>query len=161
MKKIMTVLLSCMLVLSLAACGKETKEEAKTPAQRLVQDFKEKAKSGNYNNAEELAQAILENEEIPFAGATMTVEPGYLNGFSDEIAGFSDGAMFGPMIGAIPFVGYVFVLEDGTDTGAFMQTLKDKADLRWNVCTEADEMVTDFEGDTVCFIMAPLSFDEE
>ena len=57
------------------------------------------------------------------------------------------------MIGAIPFVGYIFVLPDDADVDAFKTTLSDNADLRWNICVEADEMVVDNVGNTVFFVM--------
>ena len=68
--------------------------------------------------------------------------------------------MFSPMIGTIPFVGYVFVLEEGADVDAFMTTLKDNGDLRWNICTEAEEMVVDHVENRVFFVMSPKSFEE-
>lgn len=141
-----------------AAVGGETAEGS--PAAMVLADFKEKMASGESYTAEELANALVMNEQMPFAGAAMAVEPGFLNGFSAEINGFAEGAMFSPMIGSIPFVGYIFNLEEGADTAAFMETLKSNADLRWNICTQADEMVCEAEGQTVFFVMAPASFDE-
>ena len=103
---------------------------------------------------------MLANEVIAFEGATMPVEPGLLMGFDNaEITGFEEGVMFGPMIGTIPFVGYVFTLEEGTDVDAFQQTLKDNANLRWNICNEAEEITVEAEGDTVLFLMSPKSFE--
>ncbi|MDD5923942.1 MAG: hypothetical protein PUC88_04055 [Clostridia bacterium] len=131
-----------------------------TPAQTLLADFRERMNTATDVNAEELANALLENEVIQFAPAVMPVEPGFLNGFSSEISGFSEGVMFGPMIGTIPFIGYIFVLDDGTDVETFKQQLKDNADLRWNICTQADELVCDSVGNVVFFNMSPLSFEE-
>lgn len=141
-----------------AAANGETSEGS--PAAMVLADFKEKMASGESYTAEELANVLVTNEQMPFAGAAMAVEPGFLNGFSAEIEGFAEGAMFSPMIGSIPFVGYIFNLEEGADTAAFMETLKSNADLRWNICTQADEMVCEAEGQTVFFVMAPASFDE-
>jgi hypothetical protein len=92
----------------------------------------------------------------------MEVEPGLLNGFDNaEITGFEEGVLFAPMIGSIPFVGYVFTLADDADVDAFETTLKDNANLAWNICTEADEMVVDHVGSEVFFVMCPASLDEE
>ena len=110
--------------------------------------------------AQEMADAILANPQIQFGGATMEVEPGLLTGFGNaEITGFENGVMFAPMIGSIPFVGYVFTLEDGADTAAFMQTLTDNADPRWNVCVEADETVVETADNMVFFVMCPAQFE--
>ena len=112
-------------------------------------------------SAQEMADAILANPMIQFGGATMEVEPGLLTGFGNaEITGFSNGVMFAPMIGSIPFVGYVFTLEDGVDAAAFMQTLTDNADSRWNICVEADETVVENADNMVFFVMCPSQFEE-
>lgn len=126
----------------------------------LLATFNSKASSNA--SASALAEAILTNPIIQFAGATMPVEPGLLSGFGNaEITGFKEGAMFAPMIGSIPFVGYVFVLEDGTNKSDFISTLKSNADLRWNICVEADEMVVGSSGNKVFFVMCPKEFSEE
>lgn len=131
-----------------------------TVGKTLLADFSAKASSAS--SASALAESIISNPIIPFAGATMPVEPGLLSGFGNaEITGFSEGAMFGPMVGAMPFIGYVFVLEDGTNKSDFISTLKSNADLRWNICVEADEMIAGSSGNKVFFVMCPKEFSEE
>lgn len=143
-----------------AGCSKKNETTvASTPAQKLCAEFKSIVSSNKNIDMETLAMELSENEIIPFGAAVMPIEPGYLNGFSNEITGFSSGAFFGPMIGAIPFVGYVFEVEG--DVKNFINTLTESADLRWNICTQADEMVYDSVGKKVFFAMAPTSFDEE
>ena len=128
----------------------------------LAADFVTQVTANENATALEIAEAVLTNENIAFAGATMEVEPGLLNGFGNaEITGFSEGAMFGPMIGTIPFIGYIFTLEDGTDVEAFKENLKTNGDLRWNICTEADEMVVESAGNKVFFVMCPSSMQED
>ncbi len=111
-------------------------------------------------SASEIAEAIIGSENFSFAGASAKVEPGYLNGFSGEINGFSEGASFGPLIGSIPFIGYIFKLDQGVNAEDFTALLKDNADLRWNICTEADEMLCEAVDNTVFFVMAPASFED-
>ena len=139
---------------------KETNEEQQkeTVANTLMSDFKSIAKS---QNAESIANQLITNKIIPFMPAVMPVEEGLLNGFGDaEITGFKEGAMFGPMIGTIPFIGYVFELKDETDVNQFISTLKSNANLRWNICTEADEMVVCSVDKKVFFVMCPKYFEE-
>ena len=110
--------------------------------------------------AQEMADAILANPMIQFAGATMEVEEGLLAGFGNaEITGFNKGVTFAPMVGSIPFVGYVFELEDGADVDAFMQLLRDNADPRWNICVEAEETVVESADNMVFFLMCPAQFE--
>lgn len=178
MKKIITLAIVSAMLLAVTACGdKDTKDPAQTtntPAQTteitsgtadkaegtvgeiLLADFKTKA-SGT---AQEIADGLLQNSILEFMPATMPVEEGFLNGFNEEIKGFKEGVMFGPAIGTIPFVGYIFTLEDGADVEGFKTTLKDNANLRWNICTSADEMVCENEGNTVFFLMCPTTFEQ-
>lgn len=183
MKKFVAIILCLVTVLSLAACKKEnpgtpdtqaptetqpvtttapeTKPQDMTLGQTLLQDFVERAQADSAASPQTIAEGILENPILPFEGMTMEVQPGLLNGFGNgEITGFSEGVVFSPMIGSIPFVGYVFRLAEGTDGQAFMGTLADNADLRWNICTEADEMVAKQEGDLVFFLMCPETVEE-
>ena len=127
----------------------------------LAQEFHALKAENAEITAQEMADAILANPMIQFGGASMEVEEGLLTGFGNaEIKGFTDGVMFAPMIGSIPFVGYVFTLEEGADVDAFLQTLKDNADPRWNICTEAEEMVSGTVEDKVFFVMCPKKLEE-
>ena len=104
---------------------------------------------------ETLARSLLDSPAVDFSGDAFAVQPGFLSGFSSELDGFSEGACFCPIIGSIPFVGYVFRLEDEAEAEAFLSQLREKADPRWNICTEAEELVTEQYGDTVFFVMCP------
>lgn len=130
-----------------------------TVAQSLLKDFKSRANSGA--NAEAIANGLLSNSVIKFSGGVVPVEPGMLTGFDNaEIKGFSEGAMFAPMIGTIPFVGYVFTLAEGTNASDFVATLKKNANPRWNICTEAEETVAESVGNKVFFVMSPREMTE-
>ncbi len=104
-----------------------------------------------------IADACLKNEVILFSGAAAPVEPGYLAGFDEEISGFDSAVMFAPMIGTIPFVGYVF---ESSDANALAENLKKTANLRWNICTEAEQMICEVSGNKVFFLMCPKSLAE-
>ena len=109
----------------------------------------------------DIASELIGSDMILFSGDTMAVEPGLLTGFgNEEITGFEDGTMFAPIIGSIPFVGYIFTLGDDTDVDSFKQMLSDNANPRWNVCTEADETVIENVGNKVFFVMCPLSLED-
>ena len=130
-------------------------------AYTLLADFQAQIQANGNVSAQEIADTLLTNSVIQFMGGSVPVEQGLLSGFGNaEITGFEEGVMFAPMIGSIPFVGYVFDLADGTDAAAFVKTLESNADLRWNICVEADEMVSGVSGDKVFFVMSPLSFEE-
>lgn len=108
-----------------------------------------------------LADKLVTHESILFAGGAMEIEAGYLSGFDNyEVTGFEQGAMFGPMMGSIPFVGYIFTLPADADVDAFMTSLKENANLRWQICVEAEEMICEANGNTVFFLMCPTTFEQ-
>lgn len=175
MKKSIALLMAILIVASFTACGKGADQTSDTqtstavettvapvaedasPAQILWSDFR--AKYAADKSAEELAREVIANESIPYMCDVLPVEQGFLTGFGNtEITGFTEGALFAPMIGSIPFVGYIFKVDGDVD--AFMQTLRENGDLRWNICTEADEMFCEAVDNTVFFLMAPASFGE-
>lgn len=165
MKKLLSLSLVLLVALSLIGCTKGNvtgdKEEgtaSKTVGATLLSDFNEKATE--FSTALEIAEAVSQNSVIEFMPMTMEVEPGYLNGFDAEITGFTEGAMFGPSISTIPFIGYVFVLENEEATEGFLETLNENANLRWNVCTEAEEAVSGIVDNKVFFVMTNKSFEE-
>ncbi len=134
-------------------------QTSKTAGNILLDDFKKRA-SGS--SALSIAEGIATNSIIPFMTGAMPVEPGYLAGFDNaEITGFKEGASFGPMIGSVPFIGYVFILEDGTDAASFISNLKSNANLRWNICVEAEEMVAGSSGNKVFFVMCNKDLNAE
>ena len=155
-----TALLAGVLLLSLAACGGREKAPD-TLGQAVFQTFQAEYAAHPQADLDTLAQALLTPDTVGFTGTTAPVEPGTLMGFGNTpIEGFSQGVMFAPVIGVIPFLGYLFRLEEGTDGAAFMDTLKSAGDLRWNICTQADEMVVGQEGDVVFFLMCPYTLED-
>lgn len=170
MKKVIAIVLALVVVIGLVACATvggnndetTTLEEttgAATVANTFAEAFKaEAAKEGATTNT--IATALSSNELVAFMPMVQDMEAGYLAGFSADITGFKACTAFVPMIGTIPFVSYVFELEADADKDAFITTLKDNADLRWNICTAAEEMVAETEGNFVFFVMAPLSFEQ-
>lgn len=183
MKRNIAMILAAVLAASMISCGGNdtndtnttdtaagtesavvTEEviEANTVATKLQVAFLDAVKANPAATAEEIANTMAQHEAVsPIGPVVMPITEGWLNGFSAEsITGFAEGAQFSPMIGTIPFMGYIFTLADGADVEAFTTQLTSNADLAWNICTEADEMVCDSEGNKVFFVMAPKSFEE-
>lgn len=188
MKKFVTLLMAMLMVMPMAACnGNDTAgdtnpsnnsnssvEEATsesttnsdtnsdtnagtTVGEALLADFK----ADSTGTAQEIADRLITNDVIQFMGAAMPVEEGLLSGFDNtEIKGFKEGVMFAPMMSSIAFVGYIFELPEDADVEAFKTTLKDSANLRWNVCVEAEELIVESEGNKVFFLMCPKHFEQ-
>ena len=115
---------------------------------------------GVNTTAIEIANALCMAEIAPFGLGAMEVEPGLLSGFDNyEVTGFSSGAVFMPMIGSIPFVGYIFEAEEGTDMINFVNDLTTNCNPAWNVCVEADEVLVGYYNNIVFFLMCPASIE--
>ena len=162
MKKLTSLALAIIMMFSLAACGGK-EDDNKTVSASLVAEFTEIVKENGNLTTEEIAGKLAQNKAVEaISPMAMPIEPGFLMGFDNvEVTEFKSGAMFAPMIGTIPFIGYVFELEEGADAEAFGKALESAANLRWNICSEADEMAWEAEGNKVVFVMAPLSFEQE
>lgn len=175
MKKFLSVVLAGAMMASLTACGggatettpaettveETTRKAPETLGEALLYDFEDRVAENAEATAQELAEGILTNELILFQGGAMPMEEGYLTGFGEaEIKGFEECVMFAPMIGTIPFVGYVFDMPDAESADALVDVLTENADPRWNICTEAEETVTGTADDKVFFVMCPKSLEE-
>ena len=162
MKKLTSLALAIIMMFSLAACGGK-EDDNKTVSAALVAQFTEIVKENGSMTAEEIAGKLAQNKAVEaISPMAMPIEPGFLMGFDNvEVTEFKSGAMFAPMIGTIPFIGYVFELEEGADAEAFGKTLEGAANLRWNICSAADEMAWEAEGNKVVFVLAPMSFEQE
>ena len=142
-----------------AADGGEV-SDGTSAAQTLLNVFYDELAGNPAATAEELANKIMEHESIQFMPMVAPIEEGFLSGFDNyEVKGFETGYFFGPGMGTIPFAGYIFTLADGADVEAFKAGLKDNANLRWNICTAAEEMVCENVGNTVFFLMCPMSLE--
>lgn len=128
-----------------------------SPSVAIAQEIR--AELANSQDLETVVGNVLANSKVipgEMMLGSMPVEEGYLNGFDDEIHGFTTGMQFGPMIGTIPFIGYVFETEDAQ---ALADTLDSHAMLNWNICTSADEKHCEIIDDKyVVFVMTPASF---
>lgn len=177
MRKLFSLLLVGTMVASITACGAgntagttaapeteattEARKEPETLGEALLFDFEDRVAENADATAQELADGILSNELILFSGGSMPVEEGYLTGFDNvEVTGFEEGVMFAPMIGTIPFVGYVFDTADAESAEALVAVLTENANPRWNICTEAEETVSGVVNDKVFFVMCPKSLEE-
>ena len=170
MKRIIAFLTAALMAMSMTACNSNTDSSSNNEAttsvattapstvgEKLLADFR----ADSTGTAQEIADRLITNEVIEFMGGATPIEEGLLSGFDNaEIKGFKEGVMFAPMMSSIAFVGYIFELPEGADVEAFKTTLKDSANLRWNICVEAEELIVENEGNKVFFLMCPKSFEQ-
>lgn len=151
MKRIFALLLVFVLMFSFAGCKKDTIDSNLTSA----------FKSNSDKSLDDIANIWKYDESINFDVDISHVSDGMMPGFGlFEIKGISDGVMVRPTDSSIPFVGYIFTLDEDTDKKEFMQSLKDKADLNFNGVASADKVVVESDGDKVIVIITPEKNDK-
>lgn len=167
MKKFKLILAAIAIVFSfclLTGCAKvekpkeETnqKVEEKSLAVTLSEQFKEAIKEEK--DIKKVAEKISQNEVLQISTNVESLKKNdYLSGFQTEIKGYKKVVAIRPMISTIPFLAYIFEVENAEE---FAKNLKNNADLRWNVCTEADDLEVTVVDNYVFFIMAPNNFEE-
>ena len=134
-----------------------TDTETETDSEELLSDsvvnaFFQKAKDGM--TAEEIANEMVKDGETEGYVVDVMGDDSYFMGFGNaEITGYAEAARFSPMIGTIPFMAYIFILDEGADSAAFIQMLLDNCNPRWNICTEADTVKAEQSGNAILFLM--------
>jgi len=103
----------------------------------------------------EIATALGAESFCGYDCAISEYQEGFLNGFNSDVTGFSGCAGFAPWIGSIPFVGYVFELENEEVAKTFASDIATIADPMWNICTEAKDPVIESYGNLVFLTMVP------
>lgn len=164
MKKIKLVLVSIALVISLclitgctSSDNTNQSSEEKTVAKVLAEQFEDEMKKEK--DIEIVANKIAKNEIIKIELDVASIgEEDYLSGFKTKIEGFNKAIVIRPFIGSIPFIAYIFEVND---TEKFDEYLKSNADLNWNICTSASDLETVVVDNYVFIVMSPESFDEE
>ena len=178
MKKLIALLMAVLMIMSMVACGNtegttdtdsssndiasgDVSSEETTATATVGETLLAAFKANSTGTTQEIADRLITNPIIQFMGGATPIEEGLLSGFDNtEIKGFKEGTMFAPMMSSIAFVGYIFELNDGADVETFKSTLKDSANLRWNICVEAEELIVENEGNKVFFLMCPKSFEQ-
>lgn len=152
-------LLCCLACLMLTGCT-QTKPDASsdipdTLGSQLVNQFQKHAKEES--DPMEIAQKIIADDLAEISLDAESVESGWLNGFDEDVTGFTKGVMIAPVIGSIPYVSYVFETDDPE---ALVEELDEKHNMRWNICTEAEEKVSSIYENLVYYAMVPGEEDE-
>ena len=160
MKKTLTFLLlilSCTFLIT--GCGKkeeEPKNNDNTVAVNLVQEFKKEI--NETKNIKKVAKKLAESDaNMPALEVADMTKADYLMGFKEQITGYKKAYVIAPTISTIPFIAYIFESDNPTELA---NTLKEQANLRWNICTEADEMQIAVVDNYVFFVMSPNNFDD-
>lgn len=147
------ILIIMMGVLVLTGCTKKTNvdTEKKLLSEEYASIFREEIK--NNKDILDIADTISKSKSIEFEIEVAELDKeDYLMGFDADISGYKRVVQAAPIISTIPFVLYIFEVEEAED---FAETLKKEANPRWNICTEADEVLVEYEDNYVFMVMTP------
>ena len=155
MKKMISLLLALVMVLSLAACG-----AASTPATEAPTEAPAVSLNGTM---EELLYKVVEIQPVEFMGGAMTLdltdasEDGLwmIKNYTglDNAESISEAAFFEPMMGSIPYSMVMVRVNEGADLKAVAEGMKNGIDTRKWICVEADDLQVVSFGDVVMLIM--------
>jgi len=165
MKRFLSILICVTMMIGMTACGKTADNtvtgdaagsqqtdidlpDENTTEGKIARVFLEEMEKGT--SPEDTLQAI--SSAVELGDVVEKISEGYLNGFSQDINGFSEGYMLAPMIGSIPFVCYIFETDD---VEGLKNALLAAADPMWNICTQANDPVAVAYNNYVMITMTP------
>lgn len=155
MKKVIALMLTLVLAVSMAACGEKAPAAAeKTPLEGTM---------------EENVNKVIEICPVQFMGGSMTVDLtdtsedglwalGYYTGLQSAEK-ITDAAVYEPMIGSQAFSLVMVRVADAANAKAVAQEMSDNIDTNKWICVGADEKLVAGYGDTVMLIMLSSSMD--
>ena len=132
----------------------------KTLGNLLCEEFENTIMNNSEISLMDLMGTIRSNPEIVFMSEAQNVSAGNLSGFNSDVTGFMEGVMLKPTIQTIPFVAYVFYLNESEDVETFEKNLYDNVNLKWNEVTEADEIVVTAVGRHVFCVISSYYFED-
>lgn len=158
MKKVLTLILIIFsITIIITGCGKKEgpKNNDNTLAVNLVQEFKKEITETK--DIKKVAKKLAKSDfDMPDLEVSNVSNADYLTGFNEKIQGYKKAYVIAPTISTIPFIAYIF---ESDKPNELANTLKEQANLRWNICTEADEMKVSVVDNYVFFVMSPNNFD--
>ena len=135
---------------------------AKAMADKYIEFAGVRATYDEYMAELEEADRISFEEFVSYQFSCAAVEKNaeWLTGFDVAPTGYSEAYCYQPMMMGQAFVGYIFRVAEGTNIEAFMTSLKNNCNPRWNICSMANTTVCESYGNLVYFSMMVVA-DEE
>lgn len=146
MKKIITILLSTLMVLSLVGCGSQKVERDPVLSEDLNKVLDKVYESANLNEEQKKALEFYQRTELNKENAE-----GFLG--SNEIE-FTEGLVSAPMMSSIPYELVLLKLDENADVESAKELIKKNANPRKWVCVEAEEVVVENIDNVIFFMMA-------
>ncbi len=121
-------------------------QDSSTTAHICISTYKEQLAAGA--SIEDALNAVAEKIELM---GMVEKDLEWVQGFDTTITGYSHVYSLMPMMMGFPFIMHVFETENVDTLKAMLDA---HADLRWNICTQAEEKLMDVVDGKVVFVMA-------
>ena len=182
MKKIIALILACLMLVSMVACGNTNNDVNDTTDSESVENAPSKEELAANASLEDIAKALInkyteyanmratydeymaeldEADKIPYeeyisyqiSVAPVEENAEWMMGLTAVPTGYAEAYCYQPTMMGQAFIGYIFRVEEGTNVEAFKKFLTDNCDPRWNICTMANTTVCENYADIVYFSM--------
>ena len=154
MKKMISMLLALVMVLSLTACGGNNTPATEAPTEAAV---------SVEGTMEELLNQVIEIQPVEFMGGAMAIdlsdtsEDGLwmIKNYTglDSAESITEAAFYEPMMGSIPYSMVMVRVAADAGVGTVAEGMKNGIDTRKWICVEADDLQVVSYGDVVMLIM--------
>ena len=154
MKKMISMLLALVMVLSLTACGGNSTPATEAPTEAAV---------SLEGTMEELLAKVIEIQPVEFMGGAMpldltdTSEDGLwmIKNYTglDNADSITEAAFYEPMMGSIPYSMVMVRVSPDAGVGTVAEGMKNGIDQRKWICVEADDLQVVSYADVVMLIM--------
>ncbi|MEG0856352.1 MAG: hypothetical protein RSG52_07725 [Terrisporobacter sp.] len=146
MKKIVTLIITMLMVVSLAGCSSKTVERDPVLSEDLNKVIEKIYDTADLNNEQREALKYYQTTDLDKSNVE-----GILG--SKDIK-FEQGIISAPMMSAVPYQLVLLKLDEKADVKATKELILKNANPRKWVCVEAEEVIVENIDNTVLFIMA-------
>ncbi len=165
MKKIIKLILICLITLNFTGCSSQNVPEhtyiKKTLSYYLINEFHDYVSINKDVKVEELSKHLIQIERIEFKGSAKEIDEGYLDGIINyKVTDFKNGAMIKANKTKIPFIGYLFEVDQSTDTQLFIENLKTNADKQYKTLLDDEDIYIEKENNIIFFLICPDNIEE-
>ena len=146
MKKIVTILISTLMIFTLVGCSSSKVERDPVLSEDLTKVLEKIYETADldkdFKESLQYYQTVELNEE--------NIE-GYL---ANTDVKFTQGICSAPMMSSIPYELILLKLDENADVDAIKSSIKENANPRKWLCVEAEEVIVESIDNTVLFLMA-------
>lgn len=146
MKKIITIVISTLMVLSLVGCSSSNVKRDPVLSEDLTKVLEKIYETADLDKEFEESLKYYQTVELN--------EENIQSYLGETDVKFTEGICSAPMMSSIPYELILLKLDENADVDAVKSAIKEHANPRKWVCVEAEEVIVESIDNTVLFLMA-------